>query len=215
MRQNMAMGRPKNFSREEVLEKAIALFWHQGFADTSLQDLEKATGVNKSGLYSEFKDKDDIFLASLRHYLGNRDTSVLLADPPGLQNIAAFFQEVLLGTEGQRGCLAVNSMREVSVLPSEARDLISRSQTILKRGFARNIAAAKREPKNAKAAKVAKVAKVARVANMGVDVDAASLADLTMTFFIGMSLEQNMPSKKSATATRKKIDDLIALLNRA
>jgi hypothetical protein len=85
----------------------------------------------------------------------------------------------------------------------------------LKRGFARNIAAAKREPKNAKAAKVAKVAKVARVANMGVDVDAASLADLTMTFFIGMSLEQNMPSKKSATATRKKIDDLIALLNRA
>ena len=35
------MGRPKNFSREEVLEKAIPVFWKKGFADTSLQDLEK------------------------------------------------------------------------------------------------------------------------------------------------------------------------------
>jgi AcrR family transcriptional regulator len=51
------MGRPKNFSREGVLEKALPVFWKHGFADTSLQDLEKATGVNKSGLYVEFADK--------------------------------------------------------------------------------------------------------------------------------------------------------------
>ena len=56
------MGRPKGFERSEVLDKALQLFWKKGFADTSLQDLEKATGVNKSGLYSEFKDKDEIFL---------------------------------------------------------------------------------------------------------------------------------------------------------
>jgi hypothetical protein len=41
------MGRPKNFSREEVLEKAMPVFWKHGFADTSLQDLEQATGVNQ------------------------------------------------------------------------------------------------------------------------------------------------------------------------
>ena len=51
------MGRLKTFSREEVLEKAMPVFWKQGFADTSLQDLERATGVNKSGLYTEFRDK--------------------------------------------------------------------------------------------------------------------------------------------------------------
>ena len=51
------MGRPKNFSREEVLEKAMPVFWKHGFADTSLQELERATGVNKSGLYTEFRDK--------------------------------------------------------------------------------------------------------------------------------------------------------------
>jgi hypothetical protein len=41
--------RPKNFSREEVLEKAMPVFWKHEFAVTCLQDLERATGVNKSG----------------------------------------------------------------------------------------------------------------------------------------------------------------------
>ena len=50
------MGRPKGFSREEVLEKAMPVFWRHGFADTTVQELERATGVNKSGLYTEFRD---------------------------------------------------------------------------------------------------------------------------------------------------------------
>jgi hypothetical protein len=55
------MGRPKNFNREGVLEKALPVFCRRGFADASLHQLEMATGVNKSGLYSEFKDKEDLF----------------------------------------------------------------------------------------------------------------------------------------------------------
>jgi len=55
------MARPKNFSREDVLEKALPVFWKHGFADTSLQELEKSTGVNKSGLYSEFSGKEELF----------------------------------------------------------------------------------------------------------------------------------------------------------
>jgi AcrR family transcriptional regulator len=62
------MGRPKKFNREGVLDRAIPVFWKQGFANTTVQDLEQATGVNKSGLYTEFKDKEDLFLASLEHY---------------------------------------------------------------------------------------------------------------------------------------------------
>jgi AcrR family transcriptional regulator len=57
-------GRTKNFSREGVLKKALPVFWKYGFADTSLQELEKSTSVNKSGLYSEFADKGDLNLES-------------------------------------------------------------------------------------------------------------------------------------------------------
>jgi TetR/AcrR family transcriptional regulator, copper-responsive repressor len=54
-----SMGRRKNFTREAFLEKALPVFWTVGFAEASLHELEQATGVNKSGLYAEFKDKED------------------------------------------------------------------------------------------------------------------------------------------------------------
>jgi AcrR family transcriptional regulator len=59
----MSVGRPESFRREEVLEKAMPVFWKYGFADTSLQELERATVVNESGLYTEFRGKDDLFVA--------------------------------------------------------------------------------------------------------------------------------------------------------
>src|SRR5580700_9531967 len=65
---NVAMGRRKLFTREDVLDKAIPVFWKHGLAETSVQDLEQATGVRKSGLYAEFKDKEDLFVESLRRY---------------------------------------------------------------------------------------------------------------------------------------------------
>jgi AcrR family transcriptional regulator len=77
-----AMGRPKNFSREGVLEKALPVFWRRGFADASLHELEVATGVNKSGLYSEFKDKEDLFIQSLWYYLESLEKKGLLAAEP-------------------------------------------------------------------------------------------------------------------------------------
>jgi TetR/AcrR family transcriptional regulator, copper-responsive repressor len=65
----MAMGRPRHFSHADVMERSIPVFWKHSFANTSLADLEAATGVNRSGLYTEFRDKEDLFLASLGHYI--------------------------------------------------------------------------------------------------------------------------------------------------
>src|ERR1700694_3919680 len=82
------MGRPKNFNREGVLEKALPVFWRRGFADASLHELEQATEVNKSGLYSEFEDKEDLFVQSLRYYLENVEKRGLLTtEPLGWNNI--------------------------------------------------------------------------------------------------------------------------------
>jgi AcrR family transcriptional regulator len=117
------MGRTKNFSREGVLEKALPVFWKCGFADTSLQELEKATGVNKSGLYSEFADKGDLYLESLRHYLRKRQKEELLtAKPLGWKNIERFLKLGPCSLEGQKGCFSVNSMNQFAVLPPMAQD---------------------------------------------------------------------------------------------
>ena len=111
------MGRPKNFSREEVLDKAMPVFWKHGFADTTLQELERATGVNKSGLYTEFRDKEDLFLACLRHYLESQEKRRLLTkEPLGWNNVEAFLKNGPLNKGELQGCFSVNSMREFAIL---------------------------------------------------------------------------------------------------
>jgi TetR/AcrR family transcriptional regulator, copper-responsive repressor len=64
------------------LKKALPVFWKHGFADASLQELETATGVNKSGLYSEFSGKEELFLESLRFYLDRLPSRGLLMVEP-------------------------------------------------------------------------------------------------------------------------------------
>lgn len=119
------MGRLKGFDRSEVLDKALQLFWKKGFADTSLSDLEKATGVNKSGLYSEFRDKDDIFCESLKRYSETTPViKILTAEPLGWKNIETFLKSGMT-CKGQKGCYVANSLREFSIIPAKAKQLIS------------------------------------------------------------------------------------------
>jgi AcrR family transcriptional regulator len=173
------MGRPRNFSREEVLEKAMPVFWKHGFADTSLQDLERATGVNKSGLYAEFRDKEDLFVGCLRHYLETQEKRGLLTrEPLGWNNVENFLKNGPLSKGDQQGCFSVNSMREFAILPSEAYGAVTENRALLERLLAMNIAAEK--PRMAPSA----------------------IAEMVMSFFSGLCIERNLKPGKSPS-TRK------------
>src|SRR6266581_2284033 len=169
------MGRPKEFNREGVLDSAIPVFWKHGFANTTLQHLEQATGVNKSGLYTEFKDKEDLFLASLERYAQTRGAEILTAQPLGWGNIERFLRLGFGCDEDQRGCFAVNSMRELAALPAEAQEMISSSQQKLTRLVIKNIEAEK--PK----------------------LDSGIIADVVLTFFDGFCIVQNLKSGKASS----------------
>jgi len=62
------MARPRTFEPKEALDKAMTVFWRKGYAETSYDDLVSETGVSRKGLYTVFGDKEDLFLAALRHY---------------------------------------------------------------------------------------------------------------------------------------------------
>src|ERR1700704_2688801 len=135
------MGRPRKFSRDGVLQKALPVFWKYGFARTTLPDLERATGVNKSGLYAEFESKEALFLACLRHYLDTSNGGALLtAEPLGWGNIERFLEEAPSCAFDPRGRLSVNSMRELEGLPAEARKVVADGSAELKRLLRANIA---------------------------------------------------------------------------
>jgi len=184
------MGRPRKFSREGVLQKALPVFWKYGFAHTTLADLEAATGVNKSGLYSEFEGKEELFLACLRYYLATRSAGAILSsEPPGWNNIRKFLEEAASCALDRRGCFAVNSMRELPGLPPEARKVIGAGRAKLKRLLKTNIAA--ENPK------------------MDVDV----VGDLVSVFFSGICIEANMSADRSRV--RERIESFMQILRAA
>jgi TetR/AcrR family transcriptional regulator, copper-responsive repressor len=183
----MRMGRPKSFSREEVLEKAMPVFWTHGFSDTSLQDLERATGVNKSGLYAEFRDKEDLFVACLRHYLESQEKRGLLTKKPlGWKNVETFLKNGPLNSGEQQGCFSVNSMREFAILPVEAYGVVTENRALLERLLAMNIEVEK--PKMAPSA----------------------IAEMVLSFFSGLCIERNL--KSGRTSSTRKIENFMTAL---
>ena len=181
------MGRPKCFSRTDVMERAIPVFWKHGFAGTSVQDLEKATSVNKSGLYSEFKDKEDLFLSSLKHYMRNvKAFDILRKEPLGWSNIENFLKMGQV-CSGQRGCFLVNSMRDLGDLPPSARGLVTEHIKSIKAEIADNARAA------------------------GSKLAPEILADMVLTFHSGMSVQQNCGGV-SASAATDKIGEFLKLI---
>ncbi len=55
------MARTQEFDPNEALDRAVALFWKKGFFDSSMDDLVKATGVSRYGIYGTFGNKREFF----------------------------------------------------------------------------------------------------------------------------------------------------------
>ena len=55
------MARSKEFEENEVLDKAMKLFWEQGYEKTSMTDLVEHMGIHRRSLYDTFGDKHHCF----------------------------------------------------------------------------------------------------------------------------------------------------------
>lgn len=62
------MPRVKKFNEEEVLQKAVELFWKKGFHATSMQDLVADLGINRASLYDTFGGKQALFNKAFQSY---------------------------------------------------------------------------------------------------------------------------------------------------
>src|SRR5258708_9788313 len=61
-------GRPRAYEPEVALARALDVFWKEGFAATSLDDLSAATGMNRPSLYGAFGDKRELYIKSYESY---------------------------------------------------------------------------------------------------------------------------------------------------
>ena len=107
----------KQFDRDEVLDRAMALFWRRGYEATSIQGLVEATGINRGSLYTTFGDKRRLFLAVLDHYSERvgRPMMAELNDPDPRRAVERMFESIIRRTSDAkwpRGCLNTNTSLE-------------------------------------------------------------------------------------------------------
>jgi TetR/AcrR family transcriptional regulator, transcriptional repressor for nem operon len=112
------MPRTREFDKQAVLEKAMLLFWEQGYEATSVRDLGAAMGLSSSSMYETFGDKRGVFLAALAHYCTieqARIQAMAQASPTPHAFIDALFtsiDEAVLAKSRAQGSLTFNTMVE-------------------------------------------------------------------------------------------------------
>jgi AcrR family transcriptional regulator len=109
-------GRRPGFDREAVISAAIAPFWSKGFEATTLEELEAATGVDRSTIYNSFGGKKGLHYSAAMAYVDlsqDRLFAPLTTGSAGIADIVEFLDRLagLLGSgENPPGCLIVNDM---------------------------------------------------------------------------------------------------------
>jgi TetR/AcrR family transcriptional repressor of nem operon len=106
------VARQKEFDRDDVLERAMRLFWTQGYEATSMGDLTEHLGIGRQSLYDTFGDKHQLYLAALDRYrqkFGGNVPAALAGDTPVRRAIRDVFEGTLSAgvAEGGRGCMMV------------------------------------------------------------------------------------------------------------
>ena len=146
----MRPGRPRGFSTDTALDRAMTVFWRQGYEGASLADLTKAMGINPPSLYAAFGSKEGLFRAVLERYDERRKgfmDKVLAA--PDAKSVAQLFldgvAEFASDTSGRNppGCLLLQSGLTCGdqVIPDE----LARHRAEKERALRERFACAKKE----------------------------------------------------------------------
>ncbi|MDO5970787.1 TetR/AcrR family transcriptional regulator [Flavivirga aquimarina] len=123
------MARKKQYIEEEVIDKAMQLFWRNGYKNTSIKMLEREMNINKFSIYSSFGSKHGIFIESLKCYKEKTNAMFKKLEKAtnGVEGIKEFFYESVnfcYQKGNQKGCLVTSTYNEFS----ESEDKLVKDQ---------------------------------------------------------------------------------------
>ena len=132
------MARLKAFDETEVLNKAVELFWHRGYNNTSYSQIVKHLGINRSSIYDTYGNKEALFIAALKHYLkaSHGGKSPSYEEPRAL--IESFFKDKLdsiRSDKNRKGCFAVNCTVELAAQADDENSQLYEVRDILNANF--------------------------------------------------------------------------------
>ncbi|WP_327121947.1 TetR/AcrR family transcriptional regulator [Streptomyces sp. NBC_01341] len=136
------------FDRDAAVDRAMLVFWRQGYASTTPQGLADALSIRKGSLYNTFESKHNLFTLTLRRYGQMRAPTLrrLREEQGPVHEVLRSSLAELTGAGSHRmGCFAVNSVSELAgqdegvtrVAESLFTDIEDASRVALERGRTR------------------------------------------------------------------------------
>ncbi len=132
------------FETDTAIDKAMDLFWQQGYARTTPQELASQLGIGKGSLYNTFESKHALFMRALQRYSEIRLQYLtdLFSAPGAIRPRLREAMTVLAGVgEHQRGCVMVNAEVELGTADDEvtriADSLFTGIESVFRRAIAR------------------------------------------------------------------------------
>jgi len=127
------MGRNREFDYDQKLDIALELFWTQGYHVTSINDLEKHMGMNRSSIYPTYGDKKSLLIKCLTKYLKSK-----VSEYEGILNnsqtdaIESLRKILRLAVDQSinedRTCLAVKMAFEIALTDEDVRRLLANNE---------------------------------------------------------------------------------------
>jgi len=132
------VARPKEFDRTSTLDRAMELFWRQGYEATSLADLETHLEIGRQSIYDTFGNKIDLYRQALDRYSAV-PVSYLLSrlEAGGAQAIRGFFKRLIdyQAQPSPPACFMVNSAIELAPRDLQVRTRVNEHLGRLDAGF--------------------------------------------------------------------------------
>jgi AcrR family transcriptional regulator len=124
------------FDREEVLQKAMNLYWEKGFNATSMRNLQDVVNLKAGSIYATFGSKEELYKEALNYYA---DTFVEMMNDIASSSesahqalIAITKKSVLESAETAPSGICMLT-KTISELTDENSDLLEEAQRLLEK----------------------------------------------------------------------------------
>ncbi len=111
------MGRLQRYDKVETLEKAMNIFWRNGFSGTSLRDLESCLDMRPGSIYASFGNKESFYQQAMDFYAARNFDNFkkhMESAESFMAGLGQFIRQILLDDQSPRCCMLAKTISDVS-----------------------------------------------------------------------------------------------------
>ena len=111
------MGRQQRYDRTETVEKAMNLFWKNGFSGTSMRDLETCLDMRPGSIYANFGNKELLYLETMELYASktfNEFQYHMRNSETFMAGLNQFIKQILFNDDGPCACMLAKTLADIN-----------------------------------------------------------------------------------------------------